>query len=200
MAGTADSWKTDNIILGAGRIYANVAIPGGGGRITLDATTKTPDDTANPSAVHLGATQAGAKLSVTTQWQEFFVDEFHAPIVTNVEQVAMTLEGAFAGVRDTALLTLLTPGMGTSASGSGYAQMTFGRRAVAYTSVCIIAPRYDDPTRVVIAQLYKALNTTGFEASFARKELNYSPFNFKAYEVTSRAAADTLGTFWYEVA
>lgn len=200
MAGTADNWRTSDIILGAGKLYANVAIPGAGARLTLDATTKTPDSTANPNAIHLGSTQAGAKLTVATQMQDYFVDEFAAPIVSNVEGVAANIEGAFAGIANTTFLELLTPGLGTHGTASGYSQLTLGRRALVYTSVCIIAPRYDDPTKTVVAQLYKALNTTGFEATFGRKELSFTPFNFKGYEVTTRAAADTLGNFWYEIA
>ena len=196
MAGTSLAWKTDNILLGAGQIFAKVAIPGAGARLTLDATTLTPDATANPTAIHLGATQEGAKVSITTSWEEYFADEFAAPIQTNVTQVAASLTGAFLGVTDTALLELLTPGMGTKTTGSGYDQVTFGRRAVVYTSVAIIAPLIEDPTKVAVFQLYKTLNTKGIEFDMARKKMAATPFEFKGYEITTRAAGDTLATFW----
>jgi hypothetical protein len=200
MAGTTLNWRIGDILLGAGQIFANLAIPGAGARLTLDATTKTPDSTANPTAIHLGATQAGAVLKVGMSMQEYTVDEFKAPVVTEVEGVAASIEGSFAGILDTALLALLSPGVGTAGTGSGYAEIALGSKPLAYTSIAIIAPRHDDPTKMVVAQLYRALNTTGFEANFARTAMGFTPFNFKGYEVTTRAAADTLGKFWHEVA
>src|SRR5687768_9230713 len=119
MAGTSLSWKTTNIILGAGQLFANVAIPAASARMTLDATTKTPDSTANPLAVHLGATQAGTKVMIKSQIEDYFVDEFAAPIATNVSQVDARMEGALVGVTDMILLGLLTPGMGTRSTASG---------------------------------------------------------------------------------
>lgn len=199
MAGTSLSWKTTNIILGAGQLFANMAIPGAGARATLDATTKTPDSTANPNAIHLGATQAGTKVMIKTQLEEYYVDEFAAAVATNVSQVDASMEGGLVGVTDMDLLELLTPGMGTESAGSGYAQVTMGQRAIVYTSVALIAPLIEDTTKVMVVQFYKALNTTGVEINFGRKDLAFTPFNFKAYEVTTRAAADTLANVWKEV-
>jgi hypothetical protein len=199
MAGTTLSWKTTNVLLGAGQIFANVAIPGAGARLTLDATTKTPDSTANPSAIHLGATQEGSKAMIKSTWEEFFVDEFAAPIQTNITQIEASLSGNFVGVMDTALMELLTPGMGTKTTGSGYEQLTFGSRAVVYPSIVIIAPLIEDSTKVMVFQLYKALNQAGVEFDVGRKKLAFTPFNFKGYEITSRAAADTLCSLWKQV-
>lgn len=200
MAGTTLAWKTTNIILGAGKLFANMAIPGAGARATLDATTKTPDSTAHPNAIHLGATQAGTKVMIKSQIEDYFVDEFAAPVATNVSQVDATMEGALVGVTDMDLLELLTPGMGTQAAGSGYDEVTMGQRAIVYTSVCLIAPLIEDTTKVIVVQFYKAINTTGAEINFGRKDLAFTPFNFKAYEVTTRAATDTLANVWKEVA
>lgn len=200
MAGTTLSWKTDKILLGAGQIFAKVAIPGAAARLSLDATTLTPDSTANPTAIHLGATQEGAVATVKTQWEEYFVDEFPAPIQTSISQVEASLSGAFVGSTDMDLLELMTPGMGTKVTGAQYEQITFGRRAVVYISVAIIAPLIEDVTKVCVFQLYKALNTTGIETPFARKKLAFLPFNFKGYEITTRAAGDTLASLWKQVA
>jgi hypothetical protein len=198
MAGTTLSWKTTNIILGAGKLFANVAIPAAAARMTLDATTKTPDSTANPLAIHLGATQAGTKVMIKSQIEDYFVDEFAASVATNVSQVDASMEGALVGVTDMDLLALLTPGMGTKGTGSGYDEVTMGQKAIAYTSIALIAPLIEDTTKVIVVQFYKALNTTGIEINFGRKDLAFTPFNFKAYEVTTRAAADTLANIYKE--
>lgn len=199
MAGTTLAWKTDKVLLGAGQIFAKVAIPGAAARMTLDATTLTPDSTANPSAVHLGATQEGAVALVKSQWEEYYVDEFAAPIQTNITQIEASLSGAFVGVTDMDLLEIMTPGMGTKVTGAQYEQITFGRRAVVYISIAIIAPLIEDTTKVGVFQLYKALNTTGIEFPIGRKKLAFTPFTFKGYEITTRAAADTLASVWKQV-
>jgi hypothetical protein len=198
MAGTAANLRTDQIVLGAGKIYGKVAIPASGGRLTL-YTDLTPDATANPSAVDLGGTQEGSKLTISGSWDEFNIDEQADPIATNLSVASMSLEGAFAGIRNQTLLELLTPATGTFASGAQYEQMTFGTRALVYNSIAVIAPRFDDPTKVIVAQLYRAVNVSGLQLEFGRKKLSYSPFNFKAYSVAGRLPGDTYGTLWYQV-
>jgi hypothetical protein len=198
MAGTAANLRTDQIILGSGKIYGKVAIPAGGARATL-YTDLTPDATANPSAVDLGGTQEGAKLTISGSWDEYFIDEQPDPVATNLSVASMTLEGAFAGIRNQTLMELLTPATGTFTSGAQYEQMTFGTRTLVYNSIMVIAPRFDDPTKVVVAQLYRAVNVSGLTVDFGRKKLNYSPFKFQAYSVAGRAQGDTYGTIWWQV-
>lgn len=194
MAGTTDNYRQSDIVLGAGRLYGEVGVPANNARIAIDATTLTPD--ATTGAVHLGATKAGTVLTVTESFSEFPVDEFPDPLIVNLETTGMMLEGELAGVLDMELLELLSPGAGTYATGSGYKQLTIGRRAIVYQGVCVVAPRADDPTKIVIAHIYKAINHAGIKANFGRKEQGFTPFQFKGYAITTRDADDTLGNIF----
>src|SRR6185369_2612959 len=97
MAGSATSWKTNAIALNAGQLWGSLAIPGAAARVTL-FSDGTPDATANPTAFHYGATKAGSKVSIKSQQTKFYVDEFRGPIVTNIDQIDMSLAGEVVGV------------------------------------------------------------------------------------------------------
>ena len=130
MAGTATDWNVAAIANTKGQIWANLAIPGAGARITL-ATDGTPDATANPNAKHLGMTREGAAFLVKPKYDQYYADEFVAPIKTNLTEQEMMITAELLQVTDTALLELLTPGVGTKSTGTGYEQVTFGQRALA---------------------------------------------------------------------
>lgn len=194
MAATADQWRQTDIILGAGKLYGSVGVPANDARLAL--TSLTPDSASG--AVHLGATRAGTVLTITETFQEFYVDEFPDPIITNLEQTGMMLEGELAGVLDLTMLEDMSQA-GTYATSSGYKQLTIGRKAITYQGVCLIAPRADDPTKVVVAHIYKAINKAGIKANFSRKEMAFTPFQFVGYAITTRDADDTLGNIWHTI-
>lgn len=199
MAGTAPSWKTTAIAQNAGQLWANLAIPGAGARLTLDADG-TPDATANPNAMHLGATKAGARLMIKSSLTNFNVDEFRAPIVTNIEAVQMGISAELVGVTDMDLMEFLLPGVATQATGSGYEQIRVGTKALVYSSVALIFPLIEDTTKYGIFHLYRAINDAGVEWAQSRTELGGTPVNFVGYEITTRAATDTVGAYWKQVA
>lgn len=199
MAGTATSWKTTNIAQNAGQLWAELAVPGASARLTLDADG-TPDATANPSAKHLGATRSGVKVLAKSTLIEFFADEFQAPIRKNIDTVSMGITGELLGVTDSILVAFLLPGVGTYATASGYKQVTVGRKALAYSSIAHIYPLVEDSTKLGLFHIYNAINDAGVEWAVARKELGATPFSFVGTEITSRAATDTLGNIWNQIA
>ena len=198
MAGTATDWNVAAIANTKGQIWANLAIPGAGARITL-ATDGTPDATANPNAKHLGMTREGAAFLVKPKYDQYYADEFVAPIKTNLTEQEMMITAELLQVTDTALLELLTPGVGTKSTGTGYEQVTFGQRALAYTSVAVIFPTEADPTKFAVFHLYKAMNEGGIDMKVGRKQLTGLPVSFRGYDITSRATADLSGSFWKQV-
>lgn len=198
MAGTATDWNVAAIANTKGQIWANLAIPGAGARITL-ATDGTPDATANPNAKHLGMTREGAAFLVKPKYDQYYADEFVAPIKTNLTEQEMMTTAELLQVTDTALLELLTPGVGTKSTGTGYEQVTFGQRALAYTSVAVIFPTEADPTKFAVFHLYKAMNEGGIDMKVGRKQLTGLPVSFRGYDITSRATADLSGSFWKQV-
>jgi hypothetical protein len=195
MAATADNYRQTDFHLGAGRLYGSVGVPANDARLAI--TTLTPDSASG--AVHLGATKAGSIVTVTETLNDFSVDEFPDPVITNLEQTGMMIEGELAGVLDLTLMEDLSQA-GTYATAAGYKQLTIGRKTLTYQGVCIIAPRLDDPTKIVIAHIYKAVNKAGMKINFARKEQAFTPFQFVGYAITTRDADDTLGNIWHTIA
>lgn len=199
MAGTADAWKTTNVAQKEGRFYRGMAVPGAGARPTL-YTDGTPDAAANPSAVHMGATKSGAKLMCKATYDKFSVDEFRAPIITNVAALEMGISAELVGVTDMILAAYLLPGVGTRATASGYDYTTIGIKAIAYDCVIDVYQLIEDVTKYGWFQLYNAINDSGVEWAQSRKELGFTPVSMVGYEVTTRASADTLGQFGKQIA
>lgn len=198
MAGTADAWKTTLIAQNPGKLYRGLAIPGAGARPTL-FTDGTPDATANPSALHLGATKAGSKLMTKPGFNKFNVDEFRAAVVTNLDAMEMGISAELVGVTDQQLMAYLLPGVGTRATGAGYDYVTIGAKAIVYDCVLLTYQLVEDVTKYGWFQIYSALNDAGVEWAVARKELGFTPVSFVGYEITSRAAGDTLGQFGKQI-
>jgi hypothetical protein len=198
MAGTALDWKTAKIAQNAGQLWRGLAIPGAGARLTL-FSDGTPDATANPNAKHLGATKAGAKLMVKSSLTKFYVDEFRGATVTNLDAVEMGISAELVGVTDMELLAWLLPGVGTRATASGYDEVSIGSKAIVYDSIALIFPLIEDPTKFGVFHIYSGLNDAGVEWAQARKEMGFTPLSIVGYEVTSRAAGDTLGKVWKQI-
>jgi hypothetical protein len=200
MAGTTLTWKTTNIAQNAGQLFYNLALPGAGAKLTLDATTKTPDSTANPSAKHAGATTGGSKVMAKSSNTKYYVDEFRAPIVTSIDTVEMGISAEVVGVTDSEFLAFLLPGVGTYATGSGFKEVRIGTKAITYSSIALIYPLIEDTTKVGVFHLYSAINDVGVEWAVSRKALGSTPVSFVGYEITTRAATDTIGNIWNEIA
>jgi hypothetical protein len=199
MAGVVDSWKTTNIALKESRLYRGAAVPGAGARPTL-FTDGLLDATANPAALHMGATKGGAKLMAKSEQTKFYVDEFRAPIITNIENVEMGISAELVGVTDMQLAAYLLPGVGTRATGSGYDYVTVGIKPIAYDCIVSVYQLIEDTSKYGWFMLYNALNDAGVEWAQARKEFGSTPVSFVGYEVTSRATTDTIGQFGKQIA
>lgn len=195
MAAVADSWKTTNIAQNYGRLYRSVAVPGAGARPTVASGILD-----SGVAVHMGATKAGSKVMAKTALQKFYVDEFRAPVVTNIETIEAGIGGELVGVTDMQLAAYLLPGTGTRSTASGYDYVTLGAKDIAYDCVCLTFSLIEDTAHSGWFMLYNALNDPGVEWAQGRKEFGGTPFSFVGYEVTSRATADTLGQFGKTIA
>lgn len=198
MAGTATAWRTANVAQNFGYLWRGCAVPGAGARPTLH-TDGTPDATANPSAVHMGATKGGSKVMIKSTQIKFNVDEFRAPIITNIDTIEMGISAELVGVTEMQLMAYLLPGVGTRATSSGYDYVTIGSKAIAYDCQLLVFPLIEDTTKFGWFMLYNGLNDTGVEWAIARKELGFTPVSLVGYEVTSRAATDTLGQYGKQI-
>lgn len=200
MAGTATNFSVTTIQAGTpGQLWANLAIPAAGARLTLH-TDGTPDATANPSAVHLGMTKEGATISFKPKVEMYYADEFKSPIKSVVMETEGNIAAELLQVEDTDILQQITQGFGTLSSGTGYKQLTFGSGTLTYTSLALIWPTEADPTKFAVAHLYRSFNESGIDGlQIGRQSQGGLKVSFKGLDITTRAAGDRLGTFWKQV-
>ena len=203
MAGTARAYSSNLIELGPGDLWLSVALPATGSRTTFAAAVAdgalTPDATENATCIHLGYTEAGARLIYEPSITEFEADESTAPVIVQNVGEATRIEGSYLQTLDSNLLVKMIAG-GTRNAAAGYEEVTFGgKQTVATFTVLIVAPVYNDTTKVVAAILYKAYNAAGFNFGLSRKAMAVSPFNFKGMAIATRPAGDQVGKWWKTV-
>ena len=195
MAGTADNFSNTNVVIGPGKAYADLAIPGAGGRLIL-YSDGTPDATQNPDAKHIGYTREGTTAQVQPSTVDFFGDESPYPLVTRVQQELVSISGEILQVADFDLLEILMP-TSTRSTIPGIDGIHFGGSSIlTYTSVAVICPLEEDSTRYWVAHLYRSFNDQGIAARVSRTSLAGSPFAFQGRPITTRAAGDQLGLLY----
>jgi hypothetical protein len=198
VAGTAVAWRGTALAQNATQLWGLLAIPGAGGRITL-YTDGTPEATANPNAFHYGVTRSGAKHSIKPTYTKYGADEFRASLVTNVDALEMMIAAELLAVTDMDVVKNLLAGIGTYSTSSGYKQVTIGSLAIAYQCIASIFPLIEDTTKWGVFNIYSTINESGIEWEQSRKALGGMPVSFSGFEITTRAAADTLGNYWKQI-
>lgn len=194
------TWRTANIAQNAGQIWIKLAIPGAAARLTLHSDG-TPDATTNTTAMHLGATKAGSKLMIKSTLDKFHVDEFRAPVVSNISDISMGISAELVGVTSLVMLTEMLPGVATYATTpSSFSEIRIGVKAITYTCAACIFPLIEDTSKFGVFNIYSSLNDTGVEWAQARKDLGFTPISLVGYEITTRAVTDTLGAVWKQIA
>lgn len=200
MAGTATRYNPLTIPMGVvAQLWANLAVPSAGNRLTLD-TDGTPDAAANPSAKHLGHTDAGLTVTVRETVIDYRADESPYPIGSSVESSEAMIEGSALQVSDEELMKILGSQIGTYSTAAGYKQFTLGYKpTITYNSMAVIYPSPLDSTKFAVFQLYNARNVNGFQFSVGRRNRASTGFQIKGYGLTARAAADQLGNYWWQI-
>lgn len=200
MPGTATRYDVAKIPAGTiAQIWADVAVPTAGNRITLH-TDGTPESVANPNAKHLGHTDAGITVTATETVQEFFADELAPPIARSIDTASISISGTLLQVNDEEVMKVLLTNIGTYSTAAGYKQITLGlKTSLTNVSFAVIYPSPMDPTKFAVFHLYSAANTAGATFQLGRKQRAGTPFTITGYPITSRAAADQFGNFWWQI-
>jgi hypothetical protein len=194
MAGAPDNFSNTTIVIGPGKLYADLAVPGPGGRLIL--VSGAPSLTQNPNAKHIGYTREGTEFSIVPQVTNFFADESSFPIVSRVQQEVAQISGEALQVADFDIEEILNP-TATRTTISGIDGIHFGgSNLLTYTCVAVVFPLEEDPTLYGVAQLYKAYNNAGLAAKVTRTALAGVPFAFQGVAIGTRAAGDQVGVFW----
>lgn len=202
MPGTADNFVTADVGIGPGKFYIDLgggtgAWDGGAGvRLILD-DDGTPDSAQNPNARHVGWTDAGWQFSIKPTFQNFSADESPDPIITRVTAQEAVISGSLLQVMGMDLVEVLNP-TATRSDVQGSQGVTFGTATPQYTSVALIWPMEDDPTRFGVVHLYKAFNDQGLVGNITSKDLSKSPVAFRGLAISTRAATDRVGRYFVQ--
>lgn len=194
MAGTADNFSSSTIALGPGKLYAGLAIPGAGGRLILH-TDGTPDSTQNPTALHLGYTDAGTEWKQGHTLTGFTPDETNFPIVSRITDESASISGSLWQIMDFDINAVMNP-LDVRSNLAGTQGATFGGLTTfVYTSVAVIFPIEGSSAPVVygVFHLYKAVNDAESAAQITKTKPGSTPFSFKGHVVSTRAAGDQVG-------
>lgn len=200
MAGTADNFNTLDVGIGPGKLYIDLG--GGSGawdgaadvRLILH-TDGSPDSGQNPNARHVGWTDAGWTFSVKPTFTNFNADESPDPIISRVTAQEALVSGSLLQVMDMDLAEVLNPTL-TRSDVMGSQGVTIGNAEPQYTSIALIWPFEDDPTRFGVVHLYKAFNDAGLAGNITSKDISKSPVAFRGLAVSTRAAADRVGRYF----
>jgi hypothetical protein len=201
--GTANNLRVSSRVLGPGIIWAGLAIPSAGARLSLATVDSdglyTPLASENASAYALGATKDGAVATVKSTSNDYFVDEILAPVDRKLQMVEMSIKCSLIGIADDKVATFLTMGFGTYSTSSGYKQTTIGYTSDSFTSLALVAPLREDPTKCYIFHMYKAIAEGGLEIQFNHKDMAAAPTTIKGYAITTRALTDQIGNAWFQI-
>lgn len=199
---TAKNWRVAASTMNPANIWGGLAIPGAAARLRIHEADGTPDATANASAFHYGATKAGVDLMIAPTYSKFYADEFRGPIITNVDSLEMGIAAELLALTDIVAMNRLLPGVATYATGAlsgddaAYTESRIGIKAIAYESLAAIFELRETAGEWGVFHLYSALNDAGMKWKQGRKEQGGTPVNFVGFEITTRAATDTLGCYW----
>lgn len=202
---TAKNWRVAASSLNPANVWGELATPGAAARLRIHEADGTPDATANASAFHFGYTKGGVDLMVAPSYDKFYGDEFRGPIITSIGELQMGIAGEFGGVTDFVAMTKLLSGIATYATGAlsgddaAYTEMRIGTKAITYASIAAIFELRETAGEWGIWHLYSALNDAGLKWKQSRKEQSFSAFNLVGFEITTRAATDTMGNIWKTV-
>lgn len=200
---TANNFRLTGRVLGPGILWAGLPVPSASARLTLSTVDAdgfiTPTAVNNPNAYAIGATKGGSVCSAKLERTDFFADEILGAIDTRGQQVMMSIKADLYGLNDDKVSALLTAGFGTYSTAAGYRQNTLGIANDVFTGIALIAPMRDDPTKVFIFHMYKAICTTGIEFNVTKSDLGVSSSEFKGYAITTRTPADQMGNWWWQI-
>lgn len=199
MPGTATNYRKTTVARGIGQLWIGLAIPAANARLVLH-TDGTPESVANPNAMHLGMTKAGAKCSYSVVSEKREADEYKTPYYTQVFLGEAMIEAELLQVFEPDALVKLTPSAKKITGVSGVEGVTFGGSSVApSTCAALIFPSAADPTKFCVWMLYDCQNEGEMNLTVNSKEDAAIPLKLVASAVPSRTEGDQVGALWRQV-
>jgi len=200
MAGGPKNYAISDIIQGPGDVWVIGNPPSDANlRLTL-AADGSPDATAHPGSVHLGAVQSAITTMVKSKVTPIKLDQYDAPFDGYVSELDASIEAELAQTESSLLQRAL--GVGVYSSGSGYEQCTFGGLFTVPTAcIAVISPSRTG-TGYVVAVLYSAFGSGGFEVSMGKAKATAYKTKFTGFaDITvSRSAGQWTGIVYQTLA
>lgn len=181
-----------------GQIWVGLSVPAAASRLGLNAAGE-PDPVQNPTAMHLGLTESGARCQVEMTTREEYFDEFAEALDRTVEQRSMKITAELSQVMDFEILIKVLNGIGTREFGAAYESVTFGNVALVYTGAAVIFPLKSDPTKFAVFHIYKGMISSNLDLAVSRQERSKIPIEIIGVGIPGRAKSDTLGNFYKQI-
>ena len=164
-------------------------------RVTLDATTLTPDAGTHTGAIHLGLTAGAVTFKVTPKIDMVKSDQGDAPVDAWVQSIAASLEAEMQQSAMDKLARALGVGNYTLSAGN-YAQCTYGgTNQPPAICVAVIAPKRVAPTKAVVGCLYRVNAADGLSWTASRGKASTYKLQFNGQADVTRTAGRTVGIF-----
>ena len=199
MAGTVKGYAPSEIIQGPGDLWVIGTPPSDANvRITL-ASDGTPDATAHPGSIHLGAMAAAVTTTVKPKLVSITADQFDCPVDAYVSELDAKIDASMAQMEATKLQRAV--GVGVYSTGAGYKQVTFGGvLTVPQMCLAVISPTRANPNQYVISLLYLAVATGGFSLALGRAKAADYKASFTGLSDPTRTAGKQIGVVYQTLA
>jgi len=196
---TAKDFSVAEIYQGPADLYLIDAAPTDAAvRVTIDATTLTPDSMAHVNAKHLGSTAGEVTFSVTPKISFMRMDQADAPVDVFIDSIEAKIEAEMQQSEMQKLARALSVGTysGDAVPPTSWKQVTFGGTDQP-TAMCIaaIAKKRSDTTKAAVACLYRVHSTGGIEITMSRKKASTYKVSFAGRLDLTRTAGKQMGVF-----
>lgn len=201
MPGTAKAYAVTQVMQGPCDLWIIGTPPTDSAqRLTLDATTLTPDSIAHPTSIHLGLIEGDTKITMAAKKEEIKADQFAAPLDEYVTEEAMTVEADLKQFEAT-LLQQVMAGLSVYSTAAGYKQNTFGGLNLP-VKVCfaVIAAKRNDATKAHVCVLYSAIFDASIVAPVGRKTATKYGLKVKGLADPVRTAGRQVGILYETIA
>jgi hypothetical protein len=199
MAGIAKDYKATEIMQGPGDLWVIGGAPTDAAvRLTL-ASDGTPDATAHPASIHLGAIQSAVTTQIKPKTQAIELDQYDAPFDSYVTDLDAKIEAELAQSESQKLQRMM--GVAAYGTGAGYKQFTFGGNLVV-PKACIaaISPTRQNQARHVVSLLYSAAAVGGIQISMGRAKSSSYKASFQGLADITRTAGKQVGVIYQTLA
>lgn len=195
MAGVAKSYNPSQIVQGPGDLwFIGLAPTDTAVRLTL-ASDGSPDATAHPGSVHLGAIAAAITTSVKPKVAAITTDQFEAPIDSYLTEIDAQIQAEMAQTESSKLQRML--GVGTYATGVGYEYVTWGGTFTVPTGCfAVISPSRLNAQQYVVSVLYVGVALNGFTLALARAKAASYKATIQGLSDPTRTAGQQVGVLY----